>query len=306
MSVSFWTLNQNARAAAASANDRLFSDTTVSKLFTKANPTASTIPNALTPTDPYAIINGFGQAFLTHSMSAAILAATAGNDRVAAETAKAKNQLTTKPTGDLSNQVTFSGALSADFGADGPAMGGGYRFLSGADLKAAFKVAVGAKMSDGETIDTVSVSGNTLTGSTSGANAHDVFTLTLHPDSGLYTFKLVAPVDQSTKKGSYNSIYLRGLMQAVTSTGKKVQLPNIEVDVYNDLGPATNKGNWAILHEAALTYKDPSTTTTTSTATTTTKKVTTYTVPTDSRTLHGYTTWTSAALGVINSVNIFS
>ncbi len=159
-------------------------------------------------------------------------------------------------------------------------------------------------------IDTVSVFGNTMTGSTSGANAHDVFTLTLHPDSGLYTFQLVAPVDQKTTKGSYNSIYLQGLMQAVTSTGKKLQMPTVEMDVYNDSGAADGKGNWGLLHEAALTYQDPATIaatdTTSSSSSTGAAASTSYTVPTDPRTNYGYTTSTSAAMGVINSVNIFS
>jgi len=47
-------------------------------------------------------------------------------------------------------------------------------------LKTNFKAAFGAKMSNGEFIDTYSILGNTLTGSTSGPNAHDVFTLTLY------------------------------------------------------------------------------------------------------------------------------
>jgi hypothetical protein len=315
-SISFWKQNDAYRAASASANDQLFNDTTASKLFTKANPSASTVPSVLTPTDPYAIINGFGQAVLNHSMSAAILAAKAANDRVAKQTTAANNQMTTKPVGDHSVDVTFSGALSVNFGADGPAMGGGYGFLSGKDLKTAFKAAVGSKKSNGEAVDTVRVEGETLIGSTSGANAHDVFTLTLHKDSGLYTFQLLAPIDQKTTKGSYSAIYLNGLMQARSATGQKMSLPKVEVDVYNDLGMASSKKNWGLLHEAALTYKDPSTTssstTTSSTTTTTTSSSSTkttktaYTAPTDTRTNYAYTSNPSAALGVINAVNIFS
>lgn len=306
MSISFSQMNAAWRASAASANDRLFNDTTASKLFTKGNPSASSVPSVLTPKDPYEVIDGFGQAFLNSSMTAAILAAQAGADRVQKATVAASNHSTTKPIGDFSNQVTHSGALAVDFGADGPAAGGGYRFLSGADLKAAFKVAFGAKTSNGEKIDKVSVFGDTLTGSTSGADAHDVFTLTLHRDSGLYTFKLVGPIDQKTTKGSYNSIFLRGLMQATSSTGKKVGLPTIEIDIYNDYGAATSKKNWGILHEGALTYKDPSTVVLPSAETETTTKSKTYVVPTDPRTFRGYTTSPSAGLGVINSVNIFS
>jgi hypothetical protein len=302
--ISFWAQNQAARASSAAANDRLFSDNTAYRLFTKGNPGASSVPSILSQPDPYSIINGFGQAFLNHSMSTAILAAQAGKDRVDQKTAEATNRVATKPLGDYSSQVTFSAVLSADFGPDGPAMGGGYRFLSGKDLKDAFKIAVGAKKSNGETIDTVSVLGDTLTGSTSGPNAHDVFTLKLNRQNGIYEFKLLAPIDQSTKKGSYNSIYLRGLMEAVTAKGQKVQLPNIEIDVYNDFGVASGKGHWGILHEAALTYQDPSTVQ--ATKSDTPAKKTAYTAPMDSRTLRGYTSNTSAALGVINSVNVFS
>jgi hypothetical protein len=302
--ISFWASNQAARASSAEANERLFSDKTASKLFTKGNPSASTTPGVMTEPDPYAVINPFGQAFLNQSMTAAVLAAQAGKDRVDQATITAQNGTATKPIGDFSSQLTWSAALKVDFGNDGPAPGGGYRFLSGKALQDAFKIAVGAKKSDGEAIDTVSVFGDTLTGSTSGDNAHDVFTLKLNRNSGIYEFKLLAPIDQSNKKGSYNSVYLRGLMEAVSASGQKVQLPNIELNIYNDYGQANGKGNWGILHEASLTYKDPSTITSTTTADTST--TTTYTPPTDSRTLRGYTSNTSAAKGVINSVNIFS
>jgi hypothetical protein len=308
--ISFFAQNQNARATAAAANDRLFSSDTA-KMFAKGNPSASTVPNVMSVDDPYAVVNGFGQAVLTGSMSRAILAAQQANDRVSKQAATL-NTNTTRPAGDLSSQVSFAGSLGADFGTDGPPAGGGYSFRTGADLQSAFKVAVGAKFSNGEQIDTVSVVGNTLTGSTSGANAHDVFTLTLHPDSGLFNFQLLAPIDQKTTKGSYSAIFLQGLMQATTAKGNKVSLPTVELDVYNDYGAVSGKGNWALLHEGSLTYKDPRTissgssnlVSTSSTSSTSSK--TAYTAPTDSRTMRGYTANTSASLGVINSVNIFS
>jgi hypothetical protein len=304
--ISFWASNQVARASAAEANERLFSDKTAYKLFTKGNPSASTTPSVLTEPDPYAVINPIGQAFLTQSMSAAVLAAQAGKDRVDQASITALNGTATKPIGDFSSQLTWSAALKVDFGNDGPAPGGGYRFLSGKALQDAFKIAVGAKKSDGEAIDTVSVFGDTLTGSTSGENAHDVFTLKLNRNSGIFEFNLIAPIDQSNKKGSYNSVYLRSLMEAVSASGQKMQLPTIEIDIYNDYGQADGKGPWGILHEASLTYKDPNAVSSTSTSETTTTEATTYTPPTDSRTLRGYTSNTSAAKGVINSVNIFS
>jgi hypothetical protein len=272
----------------------------------------------LSTENPFAVVNTFGQIYLNHSMNQAILAAQAGNDRVKTLTAQQQGNSSPPPAGDLSSQVTFSGSLGVNFGADGPAPGGAYHFVSGATLQTNFKAAFGAKMSDGEFIDTVSVVGNTMTGSTSGPKAHDVFTLTLHPDSGMYTFQLVAPIDQKTTKGSFNSVFLQSLFQAKSSTGQSMQMPTVEMDIYNNYGSVQSQGNWALLHEGALTYTDPSTVTlsntddvsaatgsgtTSSTAKSASKA---YTPPTDPRTTYGYTTSTSAALGVINSVNIFS
>jgi hypothetical protein len=315
LTVSFWQQNQNARAAAAAANDQMdAANAAAAKLFSAG--TSSTL-SASVLTDPSSnsnsIINSFGQIFLNASMNAAVLAAQEGNDRVNAQTAKI-NTSTKKPAGDLSSQVTFQGSLGINFGSAGPASGGAYRFVSGTNLDAAFKVAFGAKRSEGEVIDKVSVVGNTMTGSTSGPNAHDVFTLTLTPDTGLYTFKLLAPIDQTTKKGSYNAVYLQGLMQATDANGHKMAMPTVEMDVYNDYGSVSNQGNWALLHEGSLTYNAPngisssstSTTTSSSSGSTSAAAKKAYTPPTDPKTLHGYTTSTSAALGVINSVNIFS
>jgi hypothetical protein len=313
-SISFYAQNQAAQAAATAANDRLFNDTTVSKLFTSGNPSASSVPSVLSTPSPYAIINSFGQIFLNGAMNRAVLAAQEGNDRVKALTAKQQGNSAPPPAGDLSSQVTFAGSLGVNFGPDGPAQGGGYRFVSGAALQTNFKAAFGAKMSNGEFIDTVSTLGNTMTGSTSGPNAHDVFTLTLHPDSGLYTFQLLAPIDQKTTKGSFNSVFLNSLFEAVSANGQKQKIPTVEMDIYNDYGSVQSQGNWALLHEGALTYKDASSVTLANTAavtsatsgSTSTSSAKTYTVPTDPRTTYGYTTSTSAALGVINSVNIFS
>jgi len=320
MSISFSAQNEAARAAASAANDRLFNGTGASKLFTSGNPSASSAPSVLSTENPFAAVNTFGQIYPNSSMNQAILAAQAGNDRVKTLTAQQQGNTAPPPAGDLSSQVTFSGSLGVNFGKDGPAPGGGYRFVSGAALQTNFKAAFGAKMSNGEFIDTVSVVGNTMTGSTSGPDAHDVFTLTLHPDSGLYTFQLIAPIDQKTTKGSFNSVFLQSLFQAVSSTGQQMQMPTIEMDIYNDYGSVQNQGNWALLHEGSLTYKDPSTVTlassddvstatgssSTSSSTSTSSTSKTYTPPVDPRTTYGYTTSTSAALAVINSVNIFS
>ena len=135
--------------------------------------------------------------------------------------------------------------------------------------------------------------------------------------SGTYTFQLLAPIDQKTTKGSFNSVFLNSLFTAVSSTGQKQTIPTVELDVYNDYGSVQSKGNWALLHEGSLTWKDPnsvtlsntdavSAATGTSGSSTSAKSSTPYQAPTDPRTTYGYTTSTSAGLGVINSVNIFS
>jgi len=309
--ISFWAQNQASHAASQAANDRFFDNTAASKLFTSGS-SSSTAPSVLSTQSPYAVINTFGQVFLNASMSRAILAAQAGTDRVKQLTAQQQGNNLPPPGGDLSSQVTFSGSLGVNFGAAGPAQGGGYHFVSGDALKTNFKAAFGAKMSNGEFIDTYSILGNTLTGSTSGPNAHDVFTLTLKPDTGLYTFQLLAPIDQKTTKGSFNAVFLNSLFQATNANGQKQSIPTVEMDIYNDYGSVQSQGNWALLHEGSLTYKDASTITLSNTDAVTnatgssasTPK--TYTVPTDPRTTYGYTTSTSAGLGVINSVNIFS
>ena len=313
MSISFYAQNQAAHARNSAANDAFFNSSATSKLFTSANSSASSAPSVMSTPSPYAVINGFGQTFLNASLSRAILAAQQGNDRVKELTAKQQGNSLPPPSGDLSSQVRFSGSLGVNFGKDGPAQGGGYHFVSGAALQTNFKAAFGAKMSQGEFIDTVSVVGNTMTGSTSGANAHDVFTLTLQPDTGMYTFQLLAPIDQKTTKGSFNAVFLNSLFTAVNATGQKQTIPQVEMDIYNDYGSVQSKGNWALLHEGSLTWKDPNSVDLTNTdavaaATGTSAKTaaTPYKAPTDPRTTYGYTTSTSAGLGVINSVNIFS
>ncbi len=316
-SVSFWTQDQNQWAANAALNKTLSDqNASAAKLFSAGTSSTSAPANviAAATSTSNSIVNGIGMAYLNYSMNSAVLAAQEGNDRVNKQTANVNTSLT-RPAGDLSSQVTFDGSLGVNFGSDGPAMGGAYRFVSGSALQSAFQVAFGSKKSEGEAIDTVSVVGNTMTGSTSGANAHNVFTLTLDPNTGTFSFQLLAPIDQSTKKGSYNAIYLQGLMQATSATGQKMPLPTIELDVYNDYGSVTSQGNWALLHEGSLTYQAPnglststssSSTTSSTSSTSTSGKKAAYKPPTNPLTGYAYTTSTSAGLGVINSVNIFS
>lgn len=322
-SVSFWAQDQSQWSSAAAFNQQLDTqDAGVAKLFAATGASSGAAPNVLSAAgDSSSIINGFGQAFLSSEMNSAILAAQEGNDAVAQQTAAAEgNNLA--PAGDLSSQVTFDGSLGVDFGTAGPAPGGAYHFVSGSALQTAFQVAFGSQTSEGEAIDTVSMDGNTMTGSTSGPNAHDVFTLSLDSTSGTFSFQLLAPIDQlSNSKGASQTVYLQSLFQAMDTKGQKMQMPTVEMDIYNDYGSVTNQGNWALLHEASLTYQPPGTASASSTDSSSasgtstgssdstssgTSGTTTYTPPTDPATGYGYTASTSAALGVINSVNIFS
>lgn len=325
---SFWAQDQSQWSSAAAYNQQLDTqEANISKMFaaTGASSSSSAAPNVLTAAagDSSSIINGFGQAFLSNQVNSAILAAQEGNDAIAQATADAEgNNLA--PAGDLSSQVTFDGSLGVNFGTNGPAAGGAYHFVSGAALQTAFQVAFGSQTSNGEAVDTVSMDGNTMTGSTSGANAHDVFTLSLDSNSGTYSFQLLAPIDQlSNSKGASQTVYLQSLFQAVDAKGQKMQMPTVEMDIYNDYGSVTNQGNWALLHEASLTYQPPGAASTSDSSSTSSSSssgsstdssstgaagttTSTYTAPTDPKTGYAYTANSQAALGVINSVNIFS
>jgi hypothetical protein len=167
-----------------------------------------------------------------------------------------------KITVSTNDQSTISGALSSATSAGmlAPPAGGQFQFVSGSQLKAALKSAMLGENSNGGAIDTVSVTGNTLTASTSGPEAHPVFTITLHPDSGLWTFKLLNPlsgVPNPTTK-FMTSLNLSGLMQGVKSTGETIPLPSsVIVNIYGDLGFATGKGGKGSVHQGGLVYTPP-------------------------------------------------
>src|SRR4030081_2435214 len=149
-----------------------------------------------------AMLGPFGATVMNSSTGMAVLAAQQAADRVKAKAAAVTSNAPTRSVANVATQVTFSGslAIAGDFTATGPAANGGYHFLSGTALQNAFNLAMLGKKSNGDAVDTVSVSGNTLTGSTSGLNAHTVFTLTLKPNSGLYTFTLANPIDLPTSR----------------------------------------------------------------------------------------------------------
>jgi len=209
-----------------------------------------------------AAANGFADAVVKNVTSAGMLAARQGATRVKKLVADKLSQ-SDKQVGSLGDQVTFSGALTGlvDFGAAGPSASGGFQFKSGSALQDAFSLAAPGITSHGEAVDKVMVSGNTLTAGTSGKDAHDVFTLSLRPDSGLWTFTLVNPVDQlSNKSYQFRLLNLTGLMQGVKSDGATDALSgSVTIRINNDLGRATGKGNEGVVHQAGLTYSAPST-----------------------------------------------
>jgi hypothetical protein len=208
--------------------------------------------------------DNFATTQISSNSSAAVLAAKQALARVN----KANADIAGTPTKSVRNvadQVTVSGALAGlvNFGAVGPSASGGFKFASGSALTAAFNSAMVGKKSHGDAIDTVSVSGNTLTASTSGANAHTVFTLSLKPETGMWTFTLVNPIDlPSSKKDQlkdqFTTLNLTGLMQAVKSDGTTMGLSgSVTIEVHNHLGSATEKANAGIVHEGGLAYTGP-------------------------------------------------
>lgn len=217
------------------------------------------------------------------------------------QAAAAKTANLSSPS-NIKDQVSFDGTLTGlvDFGTDGPSAAGGFQFVNGAALKSAFNSAMLFVTSNKELIDTVSVTGQTLTASTSGDDGHDVFTLTLRPQSGQFTFTLLNPIDLPT--GVFDpstTLNLSGLMQGVKSTGQTLALPNtvkITVD-----GNSTSSSGTAIagsVHQKNLAYTAPNTSAPAAPAP--------YTPPVNPLTGHGYaaTTSSSQAIGVTLSLFI--
>jgi hypothetical protein len=316
--ISFFAQNQNRWASAAAMDEQLSEmNARAAKIFSgpPASTTSPTNVLAAATSTSNSIVNPFGLIALNFSLNSAVLAAQEGNDRVNTKTAQL-NTATKAPGGDLSDQVTFNGTLAVDFGSSGPIFGGAYHFKTGTDLQTAFTTALKGQTSQGEAIDTVSVSGNTLTASTSGPNAHDVFNLSLDPQTGMYTFQLVGPLDMSTNKGTSKSLFLQGLIQATSANGQQASLPEIEMQIYNNYGSVTSQGDWALLHEGSVTYgtsngiatssSSSTSSSTSSTSSTSSSTKTPYKAPINPLTGYSYVTSTSAGLGVINSLNIFS
>jgi len=250
-----------------------------------------------------AVMSSIANILTNNSADAGVIAARMGVARLAQATA-AKLAANAKSAGDIGNQVTFSGSLAGtvDFGATGPSVIGGFQFVSGSAGTDELKSAMIGRTSHGSPIDAVSFLGNTLTASTSGADAHPVFTLTLQPNSGLWTFKLVNPIDgvASSRDSFVTTLNLSGLMQAVKYTGETIALPNnIIVYIYGDQARATGTATEGGIHQGGLTYTPPD-------------KIVTpvevierpaYTPPINPATGHAYVTTSASAAGSL--VNIF-
>ena len=211
-----------------------------------------------------AMLGPFGATVMNSSTGMAVLAAQQAADRVNAKAKAVTSNVPTKSVANVATQVTFSGSLASPdvFDTAAPAQNGGYQFLSGAQLKNMFNLAMLGKKSHGEAVDTVSVSGNTLIGSTSGLNPHQVFTLTLKPDSGLYTFRLANPVDLPISRlDKFTTMNLSLLVHAVMSDGTTAPLPNSAVvEVHNGLGSADGTAHKGVVHQGGLAYTGPNNT----------------------------------------------
>ena len=290
MSVGFVPFYRQAaswRAAQAGANSRYFGGAGTGI----GDPTENLI------TASTAAANSFAGAASNYMQSAAILAAQIGVNRVnQAATASSVGKSTPD---QLSDQVSYVGTLSSsvDFGTDGPSAVGGFRFLSGTALTDAFKAAMFGITSNLEFIDTVSVSGNTLTASTSGTDAHDVFSLTLSPVSGSWTFTLLNPVNLPTKGFDPTvTLNLSSLMQGVKSTGQTVALSNpIKITIHGDEASSRGTGTAGDIHQGGLVYTPATTGTTTKPA---------YAPPTNPLTGRGYAPTSAAVQSIGATLNL--
>ena len=247
--VSFWQQNQSWAASQSSANTNFFGGSKIFAASAYGNSIENSISTATTA------INAFGSATTSYYMDAAILAAQQGKDRIDKAAAAKNDGGLNKPVGDISNQVSFSDSLAGlvDFYASS-ASTNKFQFLSGTSLINAFNLAVTGLTSQGAAIDTVSASGNTLTASTSGADAHPVFTLTLNQNSGTWAFKLINPIDQQSNTSK--TFDLTSLVQEIKtdsqtstqsnsalSTRIKITLSsNDQSTIFGALSSATNAG----------------------------------------------------------------
>jgi hypothetical protein len=315
-SVSFFQQDQSFFQSNAATSLNL---TTVARLFGSSSvPSTSSSSGTTAATD--STLGVLGTTLLHSSLNANVLAAQEADTRIEnkVQSVESNGQPTTSAP-DVSTQVTYSGSLQgdADFGKAGPAPSGGYEFLSGSALQAAFKTAIGPLTSNGSAINTVSVSGDTLTASTSGTNAHPVFSLTLHPQSGLFTFTLLNPIDQkSSLSDEFKQLDLSGLVQSVNADGQTSVLANaVTIQVHNKQGDArttqiqvpsgtggTTLANAGVIFEGGLAYTGPDNPTPSTTPT----KPAKYVPPTNPLTGRPYSASAGATAANFGAVNILT
>ncbi len=171
--------------------------------------------------------------------------------------------------GHQADPVSKTGLLASlvSFGADGPDGKGGAS-ITGGDT-GAFQFVSQAKAdtwlqgldltSHGLSVDaaTISISNGieTLTASTTGLGAHEVFTLSLNEATGAWTFTLINPIDQQAGHGANSqTIDLSGLVQAVDFDGDTVTLSgDFSVSVKDDVPVLTGLSVTGTVFEAGLT-----------------------------------------------------
>jgi hypothetical protein len=305
---SFWQQDQNwGSGATTQLGSPSVLSTSPAALFA-GNNTASSSGSTSAEKALQATLGPFGATVMNASTGAAVLAAQQASNRVNAATAKISNNQPAKSVGNVASQTTFAGSAATPgvFGSIGAASNGGYQFVSGAALQKAFSVAMIGKTSNGEAIDTVTVTGNTLIASTSGINAHQAFRLSLKPDSGLYTFTLVNPVDLKTSRLDQSvTMDLSQLIHAVRSDGSTASLQNSTViEVHNGLGTSTGTANRGVVHEGGLAYTGP--TNTAPAATNTPVKPPKYVAPTNPLTGYAYTAQGSALSANAIALNVLT
>jgi hypothetical protein len=313
-STSFWQQSQSWRAAQAATTGT--DSTTLGRLFgSSKNSLSNTTTNATN-----SLLGDVGATMVNEASAAAVLAARQANDRINKQVAKVTSNAPTTSDANISAQVTYAGSLAglAEFGTAGPSPGGGFRFVTGSDMAAQFKAAMTGLKSNGDAIDTVNVIGNTLIAATSGINAHQVFRLALKPDSGLFTFTLVNPIDMKTSRlDKTTTLDLSGLVQAVTSDGTAMALSNgVVMQVHNGkgqakaatfqthdaLGNVTGLATAGAVYEGGLAYTGPTNTPPAAKSKTPVK----YTPPTNPLTGKGYAASSQAAAATFGFLNILA
>lgn len=314
-SASFFTQDQNwftsqastSATALAATTTALFSTPSATASSTSSSSSSSSSSGGSSSSAESSLLGAVGLTMMNASTGAAVLAAQEASDRVNKQTAALKSGQPTKSALNVSTQVTYSGSLAGavNFGSTGPSSAGGFQFLTGSALTTAFQIAVGGLELNGTVINTVTVNGNTLTASTSGINAHPVFTLSLKPNSGLYTFTLVNPIDIKTSRlDKSETLNLAGLMQGVDANGGTTTLPDSAavIQVHNGLGAAKNVAGVGVVHEGGLAYTGPNNTP----APTKPAKPTPYSAPINPLTGKGYSAAAGAASATFGASSVLT